>query len=287
MRSRIPLPSASASALALALALSLVSRLPAKDDPGGKRPKAIASSFETLPTNHMLIQVKINGKGPFRMIFDVGSPLTLLGNKAAEESGVVKADSAKSILFNMRGEQVIDTLELGDGLKATRLPVVVMDHPFLKVMAKMLERRVDGLIGFTFFARYKTTIDYQARKVTFEPVDYKVADLARELPNRFRPGGVARKRTVSSSALWGLSFGEPQGEFPPGLPIRAVSAGSAAEAAGFQPGDVLADLDGRWTVSLIDAHAAASTVAPGTVVRATVLRQGRKVALQVVPRDGL
>ena len=277
----------SAIVFVLALALGLVSHLPAKDDPGKKTSKAIASAFETLPTNHMLISVKINGKGPFQMIFDVGSPLTLLGNKAAEESGVVKKDAPKSFLFNNRGEKEIASLELGDGLKATKLPVMVMDHPFLKVMAKMLDRRVDGLIGFTFFARYKTTIDYQARQVTFEPVDYKVADLVRELPKRFRPGGEARTRTVSSSSLWGLSLDSPEGDFPLGLPIRAVSPGSAAELAGFQPGDILASLDGRWTVSLVDAHLAASTVSPGTEISATVLRAGKDVSLKVTPRAGL
>ena len=164
---------------AIVLALGLVSRVPARDDPVKKKQGPITSKFEILPTNHMMMTVKINGKGPFQLIFDVGSPLTLLGNKAAEEGGVVKADAPKSLLFNMRGEAEIESLELGDGLKAEKLPVIVMDHPFLNVMSKMLDRRVDGLIGFTFFARYKTTIDYQARKVTFEPVDYKVADLAR------------------------------------------------------------------------------------------------------------
>ena len=45
-----------------------------------------------LPSNHMLVRAMINGKGPYRLIFDLGHPITLLSNRASETSGVVKAD---------------------------------------------------------------------------------------------------------------------------------------------------------------------------------------------------
>ena len=35
--------------------------------------KAIVS-FEMLATNHMLVLARINGKGPFRLVFDLGAP---------------------------------------------------------------------------------------------------------------------------------------------------------------------------------------------------------------------
>ena len=31
--------------------------------------------FEMLPTNHMLVEARINDKGPYHLIFDLGSPL--------------------------------------------------------------------------------------------------------------------------------------------------------------------------------------------------------------------
>ena len=43
--------------------------------------------FEMLPTNHMLVEAKINGKGPYRLIFDLGAPITLLSNRASEAVG--------------------------------------------------------------------------------------------------------------------------------------------------------------------------------------------------------
>src|SRR5207302_1178884 len=39
--------------------------------------------FEMLATNHMVVSAKLNGKGPFDLIFDVGAPITLLTNRAA------------------------------------------------------------------------------------------------------------------------------------------------------------------------------------------------------------
>ena len=46
--------------------------------------------FEMLASNHMVVEAKINGKGPYRLIFDLGAPITLLSNKAAEASGAIK-----------------------------------------------------------------------------------------------------------------------------------------------------------------------------------------------------
>ena len=60
--------------------------------------------FEMLLTNHMLVDAKINDKGPFRLIFDLAAPITLLNNRASEAAGVVKPDAPRSFLFGMRGE---------------------------------------------------------------------------------------------------------------------------------------------------------------------------------------
>ena len=37
----------------------------------------------------MAVQVKINGKGPYRLIFDTGAPTNLINNKLAKEAGVI------------------------------------------------------------------------------------------------------------------------------------------------------------------------------------------------------
>jgi len=269
--------------LVLAPSLSLSDRpAPAADTPGKATVK-----FEMLPSNHMVVRAKINGKGPYRLVFDLGAPITLLSNRASEASGVVKADAPRSFLFSMRGEAEVKTLEVGD-LTAKDVPVIVFDHPTLKALGGFFRGPLDGIMGYTFFARYKTTIDYQARTMTFEPVDFEVRNLLKDLPERLAGPKVARRRVLAPGGLWGLSVGEAAADLSaPGVPIRTVLPDSPASRAGLKPGDILTTLDGRWTISVADIYAAASGVPPGQAVPVVVLRDGEELTLTVTTKPGL
>jgi membrane-associated protease RseP (regulator of RpoE activity) len=242
--------------------------------------------FEMLPTNHMLVEARINGKGPYHLIFDLGAPITLLSNRASEAAGVVKADAPRSFLFSMRGEAEVDKLQVGE-LTAAKLPVIVFDHPVLGALGDAVDRRIDGIMGFTFFARYKTTIDYQAHKMTFESVDFKVRDLLKDLPDRLMGPKVTRRRVLAPLGVWGLRLGEPTGVLDsPGVAIAAVEGGSPAHRAGLKPGDVLTSLDGRWTTSIADVFHAAADVEPGRATAVVILRDGKEQTLTITPADG-
>src|SRR5262245_52344586 len=123
--------------LVLAASAGLGSRLawPQAPAPDKKNDDAAAVPFKMLPSNHMVVSAKINGEGPFRLVFDLGSPVTLLGNRAAERSGVVKKGAPKAFLFGTRGEATIKSLEMGD-LKAKDIPVIVLDHPVVKALGE-------------------------------------------------------------------------------------------------------------------------------------------------------
>src|SRR4051812_47962272 len=151
------------------------------DEPAPPR-KAVVP-FEMLPTNHMVVTASLNGEGPFRLIFDLGAPITLLSNRAGERSGAVKGDPPRALLFSVRGEARVESLRIGD-LSAKDVPVVILDHPALRALGGALGKPLDGILGYTFFARYRTTIDYQAKTMTFEPVEGEVKDLLKDLPNR-------------------------------------------------------------------------------------------------------
>jgi hypothetical protein len=288
MRARFPLSRLRRVLPALVIGLAMAAAGPAPPAAAEKpRTRAATVPFEMLATNHMVVRATINGQGPFELIFDVGAPITLLTNKAALDSGTIKPNAPRSFLFSIRGEADVKTLEVGD-LKARDLPVIVLDHPLLKAMGELLDRRLDGIIGYTFFARYRTTIDYQARKMTFEPVDTQVRNLMKDLPDRLAGPRVARHRTLAPGALWGLSVGEPEGGLESrGVPVVSVLAGSPAAAAGIKPGDVLTTLDGRWTTSITDTYAAAAGTTPGQAVAVVVLRGGQETTLTVRPVEGL
>jgi Aspartyl protease/PDZ domain len=286
-------PRTSTAALTLTLTLVLTVTLatasaqpPASKD---KAPPAKAKGvvpFEMLATNHMVVEARLNGKGPYRLIFDLGAPITLLSNRAGEGAGVVKKNAPRSVLFALRGEAVIDRLDLG-GLTVRKLPAIVLDHPAVRILGEVLGKPLDGIIGFTFFARYRTVIDYQKREMTFEPVDFEVKNLMKDLPERLSGPKVARSRVLAPGALLGLTVDEPRGGVSAqGVPVAAVLEGSPAAAGGLKRGDVLTSLDGRWTTSVADTYAAAAGAVAGKPVAAVVLRDGHELTLSLTPRDG-
>jgi hypothetical protein len=251
-------------------------------------PRPATVPFELLPTRHMAVQIKVNGKGPYRVIFDTGSPVVMLNNKVARESGVL-AKNAKPgafTLFGAAGHQLIQTLELG-GLKAEKVPAVILDHPTLEAAAKVLGP-VEGIIGFPLFARYRMTLDYQAKRMTFVPNGYQPPDviqgLTAALLERSQP---VEKPVLAPAAQWGFVVHKEVGDDAAGVTIKQVLPGSAAAAAGLRPGDRLLTLDGRWTDTVADCYAAAEHVRPGTVAKVGIHRNGEKRELAVTPRSGL
>ncbi len=259
------------------------SAMAAAADPEG----AVVVPFKMLPSNHMVVEATVNGKGPYRFIFDLGAPVTLMSNKVAETVGAVDKKAPKSFMMGARGAGKVDTLEFGD-LKARNVPVIVMDHPAVKALGGLLGKPLEGIIGYTFWARYRMTIDYQARQMTFTPVDFEVGDLMTDLPNRLAGPKQAKTIMLAPRSLWGVTVSSPEGGMAAtGVPVTAVVPGSPADNAGLRPGDVLATLDGRWTTTVADAYAAADKVEPGRAVPVVVLRDGAEQTLTVTPREGL
>ena len=137
--------------------------------------------FELLKSRHMAVQVKINGKGPFRLIFDTGAPAIIINNKIAKEAGVLSKDTKKPpfAMFGAMGQFPLKSLEVGD-VKVEDASAMIVDHPTVEALSQLLGP-IDGIVGFPFFARFRTTIDYQAKVMTLTPVNYKPGDLMQTL----------------------------------------------------------------------------------------------------------
>src|SRR5581483_5712496 len=118
-----PLTALAMAALFAAAVTTLVTTAPARDE----KPKTtkVVVPFQMLATNHMVLSARINGKGPYELIFDLGAPISLLSNFAAEDAGVINADEPRS-LFGIRGEKLVSKLELGE-LSEKKVPVVILD----------------------------------------------------------------------------------------------------------------------------------------------------------------
>ena len=121
--------------------------------------------------------------------------------------------------------------------------------------------------------------------MTFEPVDYEVRDLMKDLPARLAGPRTAKARVLAPTGLWGLTLGEPAGGGL-GIAIKTVRPGSPADLAGLKPGDILTVIDGRWTADAPDAYAATALAKPGPI-EAVVMRDGQEVRVKVEPVGGI
>jgi serine protease Do len=73
---------------------------------------------------------------------------------------------------------------------------------------------------------------------------------------------------------------------PRGALIAGVAPGSAAEAGGLEPGDVVMAWEGRAVATAEDFKIYAQLTAPGTRVKVRLLRQGRATERMVTTRRG-
>lgn len=251
-------------------------------------PKPIIVPFELLKTQHMAVQVKINGQGPFRLIFDTGAPVTLINNKVAKATGVFPKNFRAPLFafFGSMGQFKIKSLEIG-ALKVADVSAMVMDHPTVGAISSVLGP-IDGIVGFNVFSRFRMTLDYQAKTLTFVPTNFQPKDMMENLMNILMANQTGENRPVlAPGGLIGIKVVKDKGDTEPGVTVKAVFADSPAAAAGFKEGDRLLVLDNRWTDTPTDCHAAASHIAPGMATRAVILREGKKRELLVQVRVGL
>lgn len=281
------------TAFTLALAGSLVAPVAGAEPEPKALDKAKAETvvvpFELLDSRHMAVQVKLNGKGPYRLVFDTGAPMNLINNKIAKESGVLDA-KAKRPAFSPFGAmptpQTIKTLEVGPA-KLEKVSTMVMDHPTVAAISEALGP-IDGIIGFPFFARYSMTVDYQKKELTLVPNGYVPGDYLQGLMNKMMDASQSKDPPVlAAAAVWGLVVGKDKGDEDAGVLVEKVLAGGPAAAAGLKPGDRLLTVNGRWTDSVADTFHAAGTVKPGQKAAVVVERDGKEVKLTVKPTKGV
>jgi hypothetical protein len=280
----------------LALPL-LAGGLYADDKPAAKeelKPIPEVVKFELVPSGHFIVKVKLNGHGPYNLIFDTGAPSTLITPKIAREAGLVEKAKDRPLipLFGMMGQVKVKDFQVGD-VKAADVSAMILDHPTVKLFSKEYERKygsIEGIVGFPFFAQFKMTVDYKAQEMTFVPNGYKATDVMQDLMQTVMSAMSSSKpqpRVAAPAGLWGLELKKDSGDEAEGVDVKSVLSGGPAAEAGLKVGDRVLTIDGRWTDTLADAYMAASFVKPGKPVAVVLKRDGKEVKLTVSPKPGL
>lgn len=134
---------------------------------------APSSAATTIPytyvDNRIVIACRLDGKGPFAMILDTGSPsIAVTPETAAKLAVAVHAAGTVTGAGNnvaKNGRAKIATLSLGS-LTFRRLDADVLD--LTEIRTKLHFARLDGIIGYPVLEHYATLVDVDDRTITFD-----------------------------------------------------------------------------------------------------------------------
>lgn len=254
--------------------------------------KPVKVPFKLLPSRHMLIEVTINDKGPYKLIFDTGAPLNIVTSRLGKETGISKRGGGgiAALLSGGMNQVEIGTIRLGDAT-AMKVAAVVMDHPTVKAISDAFAEEhgtIDGIVGFPFFARFATTVDYQKKELLLSPRDYKPGNYIEDLTKSLSAAGenAGQAKVVGPAGLWGFALTKAKADEEPGVAVGEVYEGTPAATAGLKVGDRVLTIDGRWTDTLGDVHVAVSLVKPGRKADVTLTRNGKPMTLSITPVVG-
>lgn len=254
--------------------------------------QTIVVPFELVPSGHFIVKVKIDGKGPYNLIFDTGAPMMLVSPAIAKDSGLANKIKEKPpiALFGMMGFAKIDEFEVA-GVKAKNVQTQIIDHPTVKLFSKEYEPKygkIEGIVGFPFFSKFKMTVDYSKKEMTFTPSTFDPGD-DNTIMTRMMEKMMSTKpepKVVGASVLFGFEVGKDTKDETEGVEVKAVMPDTPAQKAGLKVGDRILTLGGRWTDSVGDLYSAASFAKPNKEIELGILRNGKNLKLKLTPVSG-
>lgn len=156
----------------LALLLPLLSGCTlqlALDEP--PRALSLPSGETVLPTRWVqdmpLVQVVLEGRGPYELLIDTGSSATILSRRVADEAGLeplggtAYAVGAHGDVVGSTDLRRVRSLEIGP-CRFEETAVLVLD---LAPLRRSFQVPFDGIVGYPLFMRTTWTLDYPARQV--------------------------------------------------------------------------------------------------------------------------
>jgi hypothetical protein len=255
-----------------------------------KQAKPVIVPYRLTDTQHVLVRIKLNGKGPYNFVVDTGCPVLVINTDVAKKAG----------LEDNKGLAVVDKLEFEGGLVQTKVKARV-ETPFqLEGMNGMGLPGVElhGLLGYTVLAKYKMEFDFTRDQLKWAPLDFDPPP-PQALNIKGGTGGLDMMAGLMKllSFMAGLKPAAPPvargflgfeaQDKDDAVVVQSVLAKGPAAAAGLKPGDRIDEINGSSIGSIADAHKRMARILPGAEVRVSVLRGEEKVELKLVAGHGL
>lgn len=260
--------------------------------PSAAKPAKYEIPYKLTETNHIMVRVKINGKGPFNLILDTGAPAVFITKAVAKKAHVETDD---------KGWATFDKFELEGGMPVAKAKARVEDLFQLEGMNGLGLAGVElhGVIGYNVLAGYRIQYDFTADKLVFEPLDFEPPALVR-IGSKDKAGGTGLEMMgplmKTMAALLGI---KPNFEMVPrgfvglefeekdGIVVKKVLPGSAAEKAGIKVGDRIEEVKNLAIDDLKDLRRALAKAGVGTKLTVTVKRGDTSETLTLELGKGL
>ncbi len=283
----------------LGLCLALTSLPPAlacaRDETIGR---SYRIPYRITDTNHFLVRVRINGKGPFNFLVDTGAPALYISTETAKKVGL---DPEPDEFWTP-----VDRVDFEGGARLDGIKGRVED-PFQLVGMNALGlpgASIDGILGFTVLARFRIELDLTKDRMVWTRLDFEPRDPP--VPPRGAQGrppseiqamnalgplakvaallvGKQPEEQLHPRGFLGLELAEAEGT----VRVAGVLADSPAAKAGVRAGDRLVRLGDRGVATLAAARKAVAEVQAGKDVALTVRRGETTHDLTLTAGEGL
>jgi hypothetical protein len=290
------------------LALCLIGLAPplCADDPkpGGKQAAGLKTyqvPYRLTDTQHVMVRVKLNGKGPYNFIVDTGAPLLYVTVPVAKKVGLKPAE--KDAAKEKKGGYAVtlDRFEIEGGIAHEKIKCLV-DTPFqLKGMNAMgmAGEELHGILGYTVLAHYRMQFDFTKNKLPWTRLDFTPpAPVPLGIKGDDPTGmdklggfmeamailmGKGKRQPPELRGFLGIELAEQDGA----VLVKSVLPEGPAARAGVKAGDRIQEIQGKAVTRTSEVLGAAAKVTAGTAVRLTVKRGGDMQEITVTSGEGL
>jgi hypothetical protein len=246
--------------------------------------------YRLTSTNHVLVRVKINGKGPYHFIVDTGAPALFVSTAVCRKLNIQP---------NERGWGTFERFDIEGGIVLTKVRGRVEDPFQLEGMngLGLAGAELHGIIGYSLLARFRVEFDFTKDKMrwtalNFEPAAPQGLD-GNSMSGMEVIGGLMKmlgailgknpEQQVVLRGFLGIGLEETGNK----VIVKSVLAGSPAFIAGLQAGDRISSFQGKAVQSMADVQGLAAKLAPDEVATLTVKRGSETQTLRIKAGKGL